>query len=458
MAGIGFILRRLAQKDDLLSVALSYSYAFIISSGPWILTSITVVCALMLGSTFISHDDQETFRIIIIYNFSFSLVFSGPIIIVATRFLSDMIYQKQVTEATGLLVGSLIVLLGGQSLLAVPFYLQSNMSSMERLQSIVGYLLVSGVWLITIFISALKGYRTIVLSFFIGLFLATILSSSLAMRYGLVGMLTGFNIGVSVILFTLLARVLAEYPYPVRHPFKFLRKFPTYWMLSINGLLMNISGWADKWIMWLSPQGKQTASGLISYPDYDSAMFLAYMTIIPSMAAFMVSTETRFFERYLMFFQSIYEHHSYSDIDNQRRALLEDVLHSGRNLFILQGTITATVMLTSQPLFDFLEISYLQLSMFRVGALGVFFYIMTLFILTILTYFDLQKPVLMINALYLSLNILFTVLAMNFGLPYYGFGYLAASLLVFSAAYITLFHHLERLPYYVFIKNNPSLR
>ncbi|MBF0161480.1 MAG: exopolysaccharide Pel transporter PelG [Magnetococcales bacterium] len=458
MAGIGFILRRLAQKDDLLSVALSYSYAFIITSGPWILTSLTVFGALVIGSSFISNDAKETFRIIIIYNFSFSLVFSGPIIMVTTRILSDMIYQKQVTEATGLLVGSLSVLLGGQSLLAIPFYLQTSLSSMEILQSIIGYLLVSGVWLVTVFISALKGYRTIIIAFFIGLLLATILSGVLSIQYGLLGMLTGFNIGISVILFSMLARILSEYQYPVRHPFKFLLKIPPYWMLAISGFLNNISGWADKWIMWFSPHGQRLSCGLISYPEYDSAMFLAYLTIIPSMAAFMVSTETRFFEKYLMFFKSIYEHHPYSDIDNQRRALQEDIMHSGRNLFILQGTITATIILTSQPMFDFFGISYLELSMFHFGALGVFFHVMTLFILTILTYFDLRKPVVALNALYLFFNVIFTVLSIYFGMPYYGFGYLAASLIVFSAAYITLFHHLERLPYYVFIKNNPSVR
>ena len=36
-------------------------------------------------------------------------------------------------------------------------------------------------------------------------------------------------------------------------------------------------------------------SGMIMYSDYDSAMFLAYLTIIPSMAIFMFSVETNFF-------------------------------------------------------------------------------------------------------------------------------------------------------------------
>lgn len=456
MAGIGFVLRRLAHRDDLLSTVLSYSYAFIISSGPWILTSLTMAGSLIMGSLFTSFEEQATFRIIIIYNFSFSLVFSGPILMVATRHLSDMIYRKEVDGTPGLLVGAMVILMAIQLLISVPFYLQTDLELLVQLQAIFCYLLVSGIWLVSIFLSAMKNYRAITGIFFIGLLLAMILAGLLATRYGLLGMLIGFNIGISTIFFIMLARVFAEYPFMVLRPFEFLRGFKPYWALAVSGLLHNLAGWVDKWIMWFSPQGERLPCGLISFPDYDSSMFLAYLTIIPAIAAFMVNTETRFFECYLRFFQAIQAHHAYADIEVKLHEMIDAITHSGRNLFIIQGAVTAAVVLAAPSLFTSMDLSYMQLSIFRIGGVGAFFHVMALFALIILSYFDLRKPVLWINALFFVSNALFTWIGMYMGFQFYGFGYFFSSMLIFAVSYLTLFHHLNRLPYYVFIKNNPS--
>ena len=99
-------------------------------------------------------------------------------------------------------------------------------------------------------------------------------------------MLLGFSGGLAYILFLLIARVLAEYPYQVAHPFRFLSQFRQYWELALGGLLYNAAIWVDKWVMWFAPDSEVLASGMVSYPDYDTAMFLAYLSIVPSMAVF----------------------------------------------------------------------------------------------------------------------------------------------------------------------------
>lgn len=38
MAGIGFELRKILKRDSLLSLMQAYSYAALISSGPWIMS------------------------------------------------------------------------------------------------------------------------------------------------------------------------------------------------------------------------------------------------------------------------------------------------------------------------------------------------------------------------------------------------------------------------------------
>ena len=44
--------------------------------------------------------------------------------------------------------------------------------------------------------------------------------------------------------------------------------------------------------------------GLVHAPLYDSAMFIAYLAIIPALALFVTHVETSFFEKYRAYYDS----------------------------------------------------------------------------------------------------------------------------------------------------------
>ena len=102
MAGIGFELRRLARADRFSANLRGMAYATIISSGPWLFTCIALAAVQLLGQHHADAEQLRRFSILIIYNFSFSLVISGPIVLVVTRCLADAIYAKDVREVSGL--------------------------------------------------------------------------------------------------------------------------------------------------------------------------------------------------------------------------------------------------------------------------------------------------------------------------------------------------------------------
>ena len=60
------------------------------------------------GST--AAEDMTTFRLVVIYNFSFSLVGTGPVLMVATRYLADQIFVKKVNGIVGMFFGALVLL------------------------------------------------------------------------------------------------------------------------------------------------------------------------------------------------------------------------------------------------------------------------------------------------------------------------------------------------------------
>ena len=432
MAGIGFALRKLTRRDDLLGIAQGYGHSAVTAAGPWLLTIVSVSSIVLFGSRSVSVEELNTFRLIVIYNFAFSLVFSGPIVMVATRFLADRIYGKDVSAAPGLLIGGLAIVFALQAIPATIFYFfYANLEMGTRMIASANFFIVAGIWLVSIFLSALKDYNGITLTFAIGMGLGLAASALLAPVWGLTGMLLGFSAGLAMILFMIVARVLAEYRYPATQPFQFRTYFKKYWELAASGLVYNLGIWVDKWIMWTAPEAIRLKSGLLSYPNYDSAMFLAYLTIVPSMAAFILAVETDFFEEYLRFYRDIQKHATFAAIESNHRKIVDSILRGARNFLILQSSVCLSAILLAPELFSALNIDFAQLGMFRIGTLGALFHVMFLGASVIISYFDKRMALLKLQTLFLVANGILTWLFLPLGFPFYGYGYFLSAAISF---------------------------
>jgi len=458
VAGIGFGLRRLIHRGDLSGLFGGYLFSALITAGPWLFTILALGSIVLFGNQLLSPDELARFRLVIIYNFSLSLVLSGPLTIVVTRYISDKVYQRDILEIPGILIGSLTFLLLVQLPFVLYFYLMYLTLPLElALAATANYLLISGIWLVSVFLSALKDYATISLNFALGMVLGVILGVRLGDAYSVPGTLTGFNIGLGFILFALIARVMVENPYPATRFFGFFGYFKKYWDLALCGLFYNLAIWVDKWIMWFAPEAERMTSGFISYPHYETAMFLAFLTIIPAMSIFFVNVETSFYEKYMLFYKDIQGHAPYEKIQANQGEITRNLLDNARLLIFFQGFISFLAIVLAPRLFDYLNISYLLLGMFRIGVLGAFFHVMAMFMFIILFYFDFRKPALLLHALFLAANTVFTTMTLKAGFPYYGYGYFFAALLTFGCTYCFTFHSVGTLPYRAFIKNNSAL-
>jgi len=458
MAGIGFALRKLTNRNDLLGIVQGYTHSAIVSSGPWLFTVLAVGTINMFGIYLTSLDQLINFRVILIYNFAFSLAFSGPVLLVATRYLADMIYKKEVEEAPGMLLGAMLLLLGTQSIIVVPAYLfLFDLTPDLVAAGIINYMLVTSIWLVNVYLTALKDYRSVTFAFLLGMGTAAGMALLLSSYFGAVGITMGFNFGLAVIFFVLIARVYAEYPYRIVRPWKFLGYFRKYWDLALAGLVYNLAIWVDKWVMWCAPEREVTQSGFVSYPVYDGAMFLAYLTIVPAMAIFIVNIETRFFEHYQRFYRDIEHHANYARIETNHNNIIQALLMASRNVLVLQFCIAITVILVAGQLFELLSIPPLQLGIFRFGVLGALFHVLLMFVGIVLAYFDLRKQMLLIQVIYLVLNAGLAWVTLELGFAWYGYGYFMASLLTFVIAYGLCAWNVGRLPFNTFVKNNSSV-
>lgn len=458
MAGIGFTLNKLSQQDNLSGTVLAYIHSAFIATGPWLLTVLAIGSSVILGEQFASKEALETFRLILIYNFSLSMVVSAPICMIATRYLADEIHRQELGNVPGLLVGTLLVNVALQAPIAFTFYLGgTTLNTFVAVNAAINFLAIGTIWLVAVFLSALKEYSTITRAFALGLFSGTAAGLLLSANTGGHGILIGFNLGILTILFLLLGQVLAEYPFAIKQPFAFLGHFRKYWELALGGWVYNIACWIDKWMLWTAPEAERSVSGMWSYPNYDSAMFLAYLTTVPAIAGFVFNIETAFYERYIHYYQAIQKHATLQQIRVNLASMIRVIGISGRNHILLQGALATVAILMAPNLLGALKINYLQLGIFRYGVLGAFFHITALFGMILLSYFDSRRTVLKLQFLFLVSNTALTWWTMKLGFPYYGLGYTMATIITFAATAGCLFRYVRYLTYHTFISTNTSV-
>ncbi len=459
MAGIGFVLRRLASRGDLLGIAQGYAHASISSSGGWLFTILTLSAITFIGPRFATYEDLAAFRLVVVYNFAFSLVVTGPLTMILTRYLSDQIYARTVDGVPGMVVGGLAAAFASALPLAAPFYFwYVDLPTDARLAAWVGYVLTSGVWVLGVFLSTLKEYSTVTRAFGVGMLIAIGTAYTVGPDAGVGGMLAGFDVGLAYIAFALVGRVFAEFPFPVSRPWAFLSHFRKHRALALSGGVYYAGVWVDKWLMWTAPEHMELRRGLWSYPDYDSALFLACLTIVPSMAVFVVHIETTFFDSYHRFYRDIAGHATMKRIQDNQAALVRSVLQGSRQMVLPQIALVLLLVALAPFVFNVFQIPYGQIGVFRIATLGALFQLFFLLLTIVLSYLDLSRLILWLHLVFFAVNALATLATLALGFPYYGYGYFLASVVGFLAACFVTFQHLDELPYHVFVTGNTSVR
>lgn len=461
MAGIGFTLKRLAARDNILGVLGAFTHGTIAAAGPWMFTVIALAGIVLLFPGGYNAEDVLNFRETIVYNFSITLMLSGPVYLVVTRYLADSIHRQRVVLAPTVLLQSLALLI----LVLIPaglwfYFVYIQLPFAFRLMA-YGNLMITGcTWLLGVFVLALKDYMAVSRSFLFGMLIAFLLAQVFKADYGGLGMLIGFSIGQAYILFALIAKVFAEYPYKLAtNPTKLHLYYRRYWEMIFAGFFYNAAIWSDKWVMWFcAPEASVLESRFRYFSLYDNATFLALLSIVPAIGLFIFSVETNFFVRYQRFYYDILEHKTLTVIRENHKKLMDSIKESSRNFIVLQGSITVLSILLAAKLFDVFDVSFMELSMFRIAALGAFFHAMMLYAVIILSYFDCRKAFMSLHGYFFLTNTTFTYISIQLGFPFYGYGYFLSALSTFLLAALMLFNHIRKLPYHAFITSNNSLR
>ena len=462
MAGIGFELRKLARQESLSSVVAAFGHAAVIAAGPWLFTILSLATIALLSERVVGTDALSSFRVIIIYAFAISLVCTAPISIVATRRVADALWSRHPETIRSLLLGALACALPPVAVVVSLLVYIYQVPSEIAVVLFVASMLVALIWVALSFCGAVRDYMGVTLSFLIGLVVSIIASVSAAiLGLGAHGMAGGFVLGLAITFFGMVGRVLATFPHPVPSLVDGMRRVATglflYWPLALGALLGAVGVWIDKWVFWGSSIGEPVESGLLHAPLYDSAMFIASLGIIPSLASFVTRLETDFFERYQQYYATISSHGSYDQIEAARVRLQSYTLDNLMLVTVAQIGVSALLILGAPLIVEVLNLQFRQIAILRYGALGAIFQFIFIACSSMLLFFDRRRRFLGVQALFMVLMLAMSLLTLRLGENYHGIGYFLACLISSLVAYRVADRTFTTLNFLTFVGNNPAV-
>ena len=425
MAGIGFELRKILARDSYSSTLRAYVYAGLLSAGPWVqsIISVMLIGIMSIGVVFPELLVRQ-FLVTTTYLFATSLITTGGLQVFFTRFVSDRLFEKKPEVILPNLLGIMLIATIFAGLLAfVLLWWLFDEPFLYRLLVLTNFVTLCNLWLVIIFLSGMKQYNRILLTMLGGYSLMVV--SSFALRpWGLNGLLFALLLGHATLLFVFLFDILREYRADKLIAFDFLDRKQVFLSLLITGVCYNMGIWADKFIFWFNPMTSEQIIGpLRASMLYDLPIFLAYLSIIPGMAVFLVRIETDFAEWYERLFDAVREGQTLQHIAQLKSEMTIAIRQGLQEICKVQGITVVLLFLFAPKLLEWLGISHFYLPLFYIDLIGVSFQMLLMALLNVFFYLDKRAIVLELSALFVLLNIALTLLSQYLGPSFYGYGF-----------------------------------
>ncbi|TDT71433.1 putative membrane protein [Hypnocyclicus thermotrophus] len=461
MAGIGFELKKMFGKDDTLTKRVkAYTYSTFVSAGPWIITILVLNIFSIISNSFFSElVEKSLFMGSIVYSFIFSQIITTPWQMLITRYISDELYIKRYSNIKASFIGLTKIVIILSFLTGYLYYLNKDIPYYYKYISISLLVITSLTWIIMVFLSSIKNYKSISNSFILGGTIAIILEI-IFLKYPInfvifkssTNMLFAYTIGMFFTYMGLVYSFFNTFSEKSGKQFDFIRylsKFPSIFFI---GLFYILGLWIDDILIWFSFLGINIKNIFRFSPLYDTAIFWAYFITIPSYVLFVIKMEVSFYDKYKKYFSLISHNGNLDDIESARKDMKTTLYKELIHLFEIQTIITITAIVLVNKVVAIFNLPLLLVQIFKISALGSLCNVFILIIILIMLYFEYRKQALFIAFLFLFFNTFFTLIFIPFGSNFFGAGYFIATFTTLIIALILLVYSLKEINYYTFFR------
>jgi uncharacterized membrane protein len=402
MAGIGWKLERLIDRDSLGGSVGAFLTGVAVTSGPWLLTTLLLVLmrlsALAMGIT----DVTDAERVITVV-YAVVIVLSAPIDIVLTRYSADRVYERRTDQiaaplrrvvAFGLVVFAGIGALAMRVVDAPPELAGPG----AVLAAVVG-----GQWLLLSAAGGLSSPGIILRAFGVGAPVSLVAWFALSQPHvlGDAGYLYGFGAGQLVTLGLLLWGTLRALPEHEDDTASFGAAIRDYWLLAAAAFAFNAGLWIDKLVVLLFAGGDLGAR-------YAALAAVAWLSVGPACAYLFVAVETVFHRRFHAFYDALHAGASLTELESRAQDVRVEVSRTLQGTVAVQAGVTLLCLLAAPFVVGKLGLMESGSHTLAWLLIGAGFQVVAVAATLLLYYFDFRLEALVAAVTQLATNGLFT--------------------------------------------------
>ncbi|MBE7040630.1 MAG: hypothetical protein E7400_01540 [Ruminococcaceae bacterium] len=455
MAGIGFELKKLFDKKGILNSVKAYSYATVICSGPMLLGVILLLGIMFLcGRAGVGMQTRELLICMITYTLLASILVTSLFSMVITRFTADMLYEEKKSAVLPSFWGSTALMMTIGSLLWGIFLIFSGANLMCAFLMFIFFNEMIIVWNAMSYLTAIKDYKGIFLSYLAAILVTFILGFVLTFlfkAYVIEMLLLSITVGYGVMVIWNLTLLHKYFPKSDVGAFVFLDWLEDYLYLALAGFFINLGMFIHLVIMWFSQVGVRVHGLFFGAPEHDVPALLAFLTTLITTVNFVVSVEVNFYGKYRNHYSLYNDKGTIKDILQAEKEMLDTLKTEMLYTAIKQLLCTAFFIAAGGFVMDVLPLGLSEMARgyFRTLCVGYGIYAVANMTMLILLYFTDYKGAFIASGIFAAGSTVLSLISLLFPRVYYGFGFLIASIIFLAVAIIRLDYFTKRLPYYI---------
>lgn len=452
MAGIGFELRKIYGRKTLVANITGSIYAAMTAVGPSIMAAILILSLkFLMDRAGISELESRFFISSFTYIFLVSILISAFFSTTLSRYISDCIFQEAEQELSASVFGTLTAgtVIAGIMMLFLCFgmYTHSNVP----LHFLAVYyclgIAVTNTYNIMTYVSALKQYKEITGSYFMGLVLAGILYLTgiyICEWPVIMSAYLGLACGYILVLLLLVFWCVKAFGKPGPKYFACLRYFAKYPKLTLSGFCYMLGFYITTMIYWGFSDMKEQVSIFRTAPAYDLALFMAIAVNMSALVIFVVKAETSFFEKYVEYLSAL-NGGSYIRIEKARENMTHIIRYQLFFVYEVQLIITVVLICLVNIFFPYLGISTQVLNLFMILSMGLYTVFCMYFTVILLYYFEDHTSACIGPCVFLAVTAVLAVFVCFLGRAWYGLPLLIGGLFGWILSFWRLRYRLEHL-------------
>ena len=396
-----------------------FAGATVVAVGPWIVFVLTLAIISINSAPVLGRAGLEDLRLTVTYAFCFAPLAAGPIGLAAAE-LARRAKEGEINIPVFDIARLALVLAGGGSaLLALIISISLGMAPVG---AAVSFILLSSaaamLWVCFAILSALKLFRLLISAFLGGIFLSVAGNFAVVRLAPSVDLLLWcFAAGLIFCIAQSLNHLHQRYhrsPNKIRRAIHLLRH--EIWqrrVLSVAVTLALIGIWADKWAFWLSPDALRSPAGFLHFSRYDSVMFVAHLSMIPTFSNMLMLRERELSAAFKSVQRQMQDHANHQAVRQSIDTLGMTARRGGYKLLFVQATIAGILVLAAPWIAKAMSFDFQQFLVLRIALVALFLYSTFYVAGLIMLMCGRIRHFLLVQLIFVILNVTFSIIFIN---------------------------------------------